>query len=227
MTDHGDALDMVQRAIRYEFSDSALLTTALTHSSYASENEVDSYERLEFLGDAVLELAITLEIFGALDDASEGRMTRIRATIVDEATLASVARRIGLPAALRLGVGEDRSGGRDRASIQSDVVESVLGAVYLDGGAQASLDVVLRLLGETVADRLASSQVSDSRSMLQEHLARKGQVVSFDYERSGPDHAVVYTATASVDGHVVGTGTGASKKTAAIDAARDALACDV
>lgn len=227
MTDHGDALDMVQRAIRYEFSDSALLTTALTHSSYASENEADSYERLEFLGDAVLELAITLEIFGALDDASEGRMTRIRATIVDEATLASVARRIGLPAALRLGVGEDRSGGRDRASIQSDVVESVLGAVYLDGGAQASLDVVLRLLGETVADRLASSQVSDSRSMLQEHLARKGQVVSFDYERSGPDHAVVYTATASVDGHVVGTGTGASKKTAAIDAARDALACDV
>lgn len=227
MTDHGDALDMVQRAIGYHFSDSALLTTALTHSSYASENEVDSYERLEFLGDAVLELAITLEIFGALDDASEGRMTRIRATIVDEATLASVARRIGLPAALRLGVGEDRSGGRDRASIQSDVVESVLGAVYLDGGAQASLDVVLRLLGETVADRLASSQVSDSRSMLQEHLARKGQVVSFDYERSGPDHAVVYTATASVDGHVVGTGTGASKKTAAIDAARDTLACDV
>lgn len=218
---------MVQRAIGYHFSDSALLTTALTHSSYASENEADSYERLEFLGDAVLELAITLEIFGALDDASEGRMTRIRATIVDEATLASVARRIGLPAALRLGVGEDRSGGRDRASIQSDVVESVLGAVYLDGGAQASLDVVLRLLGETVADRLASSQVSDSRSMLQEHLARKGQVVSFDYERSGPDHAVVYTATASVDGHVVGTGTGASKKTAAIDAARDTLACDV
>ncbi len=227
MTDHGDALDMVQRTIGYHFSDSALLTTALTHSSYASENEVDSYERLEFLGDAVLELAITLEIFGALDDASEGRMTRIRATIVDEATLASVARRIGLPAAMRLGVGEDRSGGRDRASIQSDVVESVLGAVYLDGGAQASLDVVLRLLGETVADRLASSQVSDSRSMFQEHLARKGQVVSFDYERSGPDHSVVYTATASVDGHVVGTGTGASKKTAAIDAARDALAFDV
>ncbi|MEE8457699.1 MAG: ribonuclease III [Acidimicrobiia bacterium] len=227
MTDHGDALDMVQRTIGYHFSDSALLTTALTHSSYASENEVDSYERLEFLGDAVLELAITLEIFGALDDASEGRMTRIRATIVDEATLASVARRIGLPAALRLGVGEDRSGGRDRVSIQSDVVESVLGAVYLDGGAQASLDVVLRLLGETVADRLASSQVSDSRSMFQEHLARKGQVVSFDYERSGPDHSVVYTATASVDGHVVGTGTGASKKTAAIDAARDALAFDV
>ncbi len=227
MTDHGDALDMVQRTIGYHFSDSALLTTALTHSSYASENEVDSYERLEFLGDAVLELAITLEIFGALDDASEGRMTRIRATIVDEATLASVARRIGLPAAMRLGVGEGRSGGCDRASIQSDVVESVLGAVYLDGGAQASLDVVIRLLGETVADRLASSQVSDSRSMLQEHLARKGQLVSFDYERSGPDHAVVYTATASVDGHVVGTGTGASKKTAAIDAARDALVFDV
>jgi ribonuclease-3 len=217
---------MVQRTIGYNFRDTALLTTALTHSSYASENEVDSYERLEFLGDAVLELAITVKIFGAIVDASEGRMTRIRAAIVDEATLAAVARRIGLPTALRLGVGEDRSGGRDRASIQSDVVESVLGAVYLDGGAQASLDVVLRLLGDTIADRLASSQVSDSRSMLQEHLAQKGQVVSFEYDRSGPDHAVVYTAIASVDGHVIGTGSGASKKTAAIDAARAALASD-
>ncbi len=227
MEDPTDALDMVQRTIGYHFSDTALLTTALTHSSYASENEVESYERLEFLGDAVLELAITVEIFGALEDASEGRMTRIRAAIVDEATLAVVARHIGLPAALRLGVGEDRSGGRDRASIQSDVVESVLGAVYLDGGAQASLDVVLRLLGDTVADRLASSQVSDSRSRLQEHLAQRGQVVSFEYERSGPDHAVVYTAKASVDGHVIGTGSGGSKKTAAIDAARAALASDL
>ncbi len=180
MEEHRNALDMVQRTIGYNFRDTALLTTALTHSSYASENEVDSYERLEFLGDAVLELAITVKIFGAIVDASEGRMTRIRAAIVDEATLAAVARRIGLPTALRLGVGEDRSGGRDRASIQSDVVESVLGAVYLDGGAQASLDVVLRLLGDTIADRLASSQVSDSRSMLQEHLAQKGQVVSFE-----------------------------------------------
>jgi len=221
--DHADAFEIVQRAIGYHFSDVSLLTTALTHSSYASENEVDSYERLEFLGDAVLELAITVEIFRALEDAPEGRMTRIRAAIVDEATLAAAARRVGLPAALRLGVGEDRSGGRERSSIQSDVVESVLGAVYLDGGADASLGVVLRLLGDTVADRLAASHVSDSRSSLQEHFARKGQIVLFEYERSGPDHAVVFTATASVDGHLIGTGSGGSKKAAAIDAARAAL----
>jgi ribonuclease-3 len=222
-----DGFDLVQEVIGYRFVDMELLTTALTHSSYASENGVESYERLEFLGDAVLELAITAEIHRVLGSASEGRMTRVRAAVVDEATLAGVARSIGLPSAIKLGVGEDRSGGRDLASIQSDVIESILGAVYVDGGADASFDVVHRLLGDTITDRMTASQVSDSRSSLQEHLARKGQVVSFDYGRSGPDHDAVYTATATVDGEVVGTGTGGSKKSAAIDAARAALASDL
>jgi len=154
-------------------------------------------------------------------------MTRVRAALVDEATLAGVARSIGLPAAVKLGVGEDRSGGRDRSSIQSDVVESIFGAVYIDGGVDAAFDVVRRLLGDTVADRMAASQVSDSRSSLQEHLAQTGRVVSFEYERSGPDHDPIYTATAYVDGKVIGTGSGGSKKTAALDAARAALASDL
>jgi ribonuclease III len=222
-----DGLDLVQETIGYRFSDISLLVTALTHSSYASEHDVESYERLEFLGDAVLELAITAEIYGALQGASEGRMTRVRAALVDEATLAGVARSIGLPAAIKLGVGEDRSGGRDRSSIQSDVVESIFGAVYIDGGVDAAFDVVRRLLGDTVADRMAASQVSDSRSSLQEHLARTGRVVSFEYERSGPDHDTIYTATAYVDGKVIGTGSGGSKKTAALHAARAALASDL
>lgn len=216
-------LEEVQEAIAYRFDDPQLLVTALTHSSFASENEVESYERLEFLGDAVLELATTERIYASLEDASEGRMTRIRAAVVDEATLASTARENGLPAAIRLGVGEERNGGRERDSIQSDVVEAIFGAVYLDGGAAAAFGVVFRLLGGAIVDRLAATQVSDPRSSLQERLARKGQTVAFGFDRSGPDHAVVYTATATVEGEVVSTGSGASKKSAAIDAARGAL----
>jgi len=218
-----DQLEEVQRSIAYRFDDPQLLVTALTHSSFASENDVESYERLEFLGDAVLELAATERIFTTLDGATEGRMTRIRAAVVDEATLASTARDNGLPPAIRLGVGEERNGGRERDSIQSDVFEAILGAVYLDGGSREAFEVVFRLLGNALADRLSATKVTDPRSSLQEHLARSGQTVAFDYDRCGPDHAVVYTATATVEGEVVSTGSGASKKSAAIDAAREAL----
>jgi ribonuclease-3 len=219
-------LEQVQEAIGYQFTDRQLLATALTHSSYASENNVESYERLEFLGDAVLELAITKRIFESLGDAPEGRMTRVRAAVVDEATLASVARDRGLPGAILLGIGEDRNGGRNRSSIQSDVVEAILGAVYLDGGSDEAFDVVFRLLGGEIADRLAAPHVVDPRSSLQEELARDGRTVAFEFVRSGPDHAVVYVATATVDGEVISTGSGASKKSAAIDAARNALTVD-
>jgi ribonuclease-3 len=220
-----DSLDLapVEAAIGYQFGDSRLLAVALTHSSFASENDVESYERLEFLGDAVLELATTQRIFELLGDATEGQMTRLRAAVVDEATLAAVAREHDLPESIRLGVGEARNGGRDRQSIQSDVVEAILGAVYIDGGAEAAFGVVLHLLGDALSARLAAPNISDARSILQELLARDSSTVVFEYERSGPDHAVVYTATATVDEKAVGTGTGPSKKSAAIDAARNAL----
>jgi len=220
-------LEDVQKAIDYRFTDPGLLETALTHSSFASENGVESYERLEFLGDAVLELAVTERIFDLLGDASEGHMTRTRASVVDEASLASVARVHGLVAAIRLGVGEDRNGGRARSSIQSDVVEAILGAVYMDGGAASAFGVVNRLLADTVADRVATPTIADPRSGLQEQLAQVGKTVDFEYQRSGPDHAVTYSATASVEGTVIGTGSGASKKSAAINAARSALEDDL
>ncbi len=222
MSEESD-LRMIQATIDYRFDDPQLLITAFTHSSFASENDVDSYERLEFLGDAVLELATTERLFELLEGASEGEMTRVRASLVDEATLAAVARVHGLPASIRLGVGEERNGGRDRISIQSDVVEAMFGAVYVDGGSEAAFSVVLRLLDSTISDRLAEPNVSDPRSSLQESLAQDGRTVAFEYERSGPDHAVVYTATATVDDKVIGEGSGPSKKSAAIDAARNAL----
>lgn len=216
----------VEDAIGYHFADPVLLTTALTHSSYAAEHDVESYERLEFLGDAVLELAVTGRIFELLGDSPEGRMTRVRAVVVDESTLAEVACDIGLRDSIRLGIGEDRSGGRDRSSILSDVFESILGAVYLDGGVDAAFAVVYKLLGGTMDERVASLGVSDARSAFQELLAQSGRSVVFEYERTGPDHDATYTATAYVDGRAIAVGGGTSKKTAAIDASRKALESD-
>ena len=219
-----DRIDTVQRSLGYVFRDPDLVDEALTQASYAAENDrATSYERLEFLGDAVLELATTDLVFGAMPDAPEGEMTKIRASVVDEPTLASIAREWGLDDVARLGVGEDRSGGRERDSILSDLVESVLAAVYIDGGYPAAHRVIVDHWSDLIAERIAGPDVSDPRSRLQELLARTGRVVEFAFERSGPDHASVFTARAIVDGVVRGEGTGGSKKAAAIAAASDAL----
>ena len=215
----------VETAMGYAFSDTGRVVEALTHSSYAAEHaDASSYERLEFLGDAVLELATTDLVFAAMPDQPEGDMTKIRAAVVDEQTLAAIARAWGLDALARLGVGEDRSGGRGRDSILSDLVESLLGAVYLDGGYDEAYEVIRRHWSPLIDERLARPDVSDPRSWLQELLARTGRTVEFTFDRSGPDHATVFTASATVDGAVVGRGTGGSKKAAAIAAASDALA---
>jgi len=214
----------LQKRIGYTFADASLLAQALTHSSYVAENEeATSYERLEFLGDAVIELATTDIIYARLPTATEGEMTRIRASVVDERALASIARDLELGGAVRLGRGEDQSGGRQRDSILSDVVESVLGAVHLDGGWNEADTIVRRLWGPLVEDVVGSGDVQDPRSRLQEQLAKQGVTVTFEYERSGPDHAAVFIATAVVEGQRVATADGPSKKAAAIEAARRAL----
>jgi ribonuclease-3 len=141
-------------------------------------------------------------------------MTRVRASVVDEATLADVARRWHLGPALRLGVGEERAGGAERDSILSDAAEAVIAAVYLDAGFERAHALIADVWRPIVAERIDRETVIDSRSELQELLARRGTQVS---------HAVVFTASAIVDGDVVGTGTGGSKKAAAIAAARHAL----
>ena len=218
-------ISAIEEVLGYRFTDTAGLIEALTHSSYAAEHpDARSYERLEFLGDAVLELATTDLVYTAMPGEPEGEMTKIRASVVDEPTLASIARSWGLDGAARLGVGEDRSGGRDRDSILSDLVEAVLAAVYVDGGVDAAFDVINRHWSPVIADRLALPDVSDPRSRLQELLARSGRTVEFAFRRDGPDHASVFTASATVDGVVVGEGFGGSKKAAAIAAASDALA---
>lgn len=219
-----DDIAAVEAALGHHFRDRAVVIEALTHSSFAAENEgAVSYERLEFLGDAVLELATTDLVFSAMPDQPEGDMTKVRASVVDESTLAGLAASWGLDRAARLGVGEERSGGRERASILSDLVEALLAAVYLDGGYRAALDVVRRHWDPLIEERISRPDVSDPRSRLQESLAQVGRILEFSFERSGPDHAAVFTAAALVEGRVVGEGTGGSKKSAAIAAASDAL----
>lgn len=217
-------LAAIEEHLGYAFADPSHLATALTHTSYAGEHPgTESYERYEFLGDSVLGLAITLLIFEAMPDEPEGTMTRVRALLVDEQTLATVARSWDVGAALRLGVGEDRAGGRDRDSILADATEAIVAAIALDGGADRALRVVREVWKPILEDRLASEDHRDARSRLQETLASRGLSIEYTFERGGPDHAAVFTATALVDGKPIGSGEGASKKAAAVAAAADAL----
>lgn len=223
MSDEPETLASLEDRLGYVFTDPSLLLEALTHTSFSAENSAPSYERLEFLGDAVLGLVTASTIFDSYPEAPEGEMTKLRAVVVDQRSLAAVGRDLGVPDHIRVGRGEERAGGRDRDSIVSDVVEAILGAVYIDGG-WAEAARLVRDEWQTVIDLRASSPATtDPRSRLQELLAKSRRVVSFSYEQSGPDHAVIFMATASVEGEAIGTGTGGSKKSAAIDAARQAL----
>lgn len=217
---YGDLED----ALGHHFSDPVLLERALTHSSFVAEHaNATSYERLEFLGDAVLELAATEIIFSTMEGAAEGEMTKVRASVVDVTSLSAIARAIGVGGVVRLGAGERNSGGADRDSILSDVVEALLGAVYLDGGFEAAAGVVRGLWSDQIAMHVDGAETTDPRSLLQEHLARSGRIVTFDYERSGPDHDTIFVARATVDGETVGEGSGSSKKSAAQAASTEAL----
>ncbi|MCB1245835.1 MAG: ribonuclease III [Acidimicrobiia bacterium] len=217
-------LAIVEQMIGYMFEDPSLLLTALTHSSFVAENPgTESYERLELLGDAVLGLFATARLFNDMSDEPEGVITKARATVVNEATLAEVARSLDLGAHVRLGVGEERSGGADRDGLLCDVMEAVLGAVFVDGGADAARDQVDRHLGDRIDGASQLDDATDARSRLQEALARTDRRVSFEYRRTGPDHAVIFEAQAVVAGEVVGEGSGSSKKAAAVAASADAL----
>jgi len=218
-----ETLATLEDRLGYTFSDPSLLVEAVTHTSFSAEHAAPSYERLEFLGDAVLGLVAASMIFGRYPDAPEGEMTKLRAVVVDRHSLASVGRSLGLTQHIRLGKGEERSGGRDRDSIVSDVVEALLGAVYTDGGWAPAERLIRHEWGPIIDERASSRGTTDPRSRLQELLAKSGTTVTFTYEQTGPDHEVVFRATAVVEGESVGAGSGRSKKSAAIEAARNAL----
>jgi len=219
-------LEELQNKLGYDFKNTALLCTALTHSSYANENKksgMTSNERLEFLGDSVLGMTVAALIYKNKPNMPEGQMTRLRAELVCEKSLAALAVTIGLGECLLLGRGEEKGGGRDRPSILADAVEAVLAAVYLDGG----IRTVTKLIKMYFAPRLErlETENTDYKTALQEVIQEKqGQNLSYHIiNESGPDHQKVFTVEVRLNNKGIGYGTGKSKKDAEQSAAKAAL----
>ena len=216
----------LETAIGYRFRNIQLLQNALTHSSYANErwhNSLLSNERLEFLGDSVLGMLVAEYLYRNFPDRPEGELTRMRADMVCEQTLAAAANKIGIGNHLMLGHGEERLGGRKRNSILADAMESVIAACFLDGGIQAALKVVQQfILVEVPVTKLHNV---DYKTQLQELVQqKKNQVLSYALVgESGPDHDKQFEVEVSLNGCVVGSGSGSSKKRAEQSAAASAL----
>ena len=190
-----DALQTLQSGIHYEFNQVKLLIQALTHTSHANEHGGDHNERLEFLGDAVLELTVSHELFRKFPNAQEGHLTRMRSAMVSEAALAHVARRIGLGGCLQLGKGEESQGGREKNSVLSDALEAVLGAVYLDGGLEPALESVKFLFEGHWPSPPETFRPRDFKSLLQEATQRiwKSRPSYALGASRGPEHAKLYS----------------------------------
>lgn len=197
---------------------------ASTHRSYCAENSDSvSNERLEFLGDAVLGLVVTDYIHETYPDLSEGQLAKLRASVVNTATLAEVAARLELGSVLLLGKGEDQSGGREKESILADSLEAVIGAVYLDSGWDRTQEVVLGLLLDEITAGAERPGRQDYKTRLQELTAQLGLgSPNYRIKGSGPDHDRRFEAIAVVDSEPLGEGTGTSKKRAEQAAARSA-----
>jgi ribonuclease-3 len=218
------ALETLQTRLEHHFARPHLLELALSHRSWCAEHEgYESNERLEFLGDAVLGMVVTDHIFTGYPTLSEGELAKIRAAVVSAAALCDVAKELDIGPALRLGRGEETSGGRSKASILADAMEAVLGAVYVDGGWDPAQTVVMRLFGSRMIEAASEPGLRDYKTRLQELVARRGGPPP-DYLvlEAGPDHAKSFEATVSVAGEVRGVGGGRSKKQAQQAAARQA-----
>jgi ribonuclease III len=210
-------------ALGAEF-DPELLDLALTHRSYAYEHGgLPTNERLEFLGDSVLGVIVTEALYTRHPDLPEGQLAKLRAAIVNSRALASLARQLDIGAYLKLGRGEEISGGRDKSSILADAVEAVIGAFYLDRGTDATRELVLRLFAELLDDAASLGAGLDWKTSLQELAASMSLgIPEYTVIESGPDHEKYFEATARLSGEGVGEGTGRSKKEAEQRAAEQA-----
>ncbi len=207
-----------------DLAESGLLDLALTHRSYSYEHDgIPHNERLEFLGDAVLQLAVTEELYSTHPTLAEGDLARRRAATVNMRALAIIARRLDLGAYVKLGRGEDLSGGRQKASILADTTEAVIGAVHLACGQSVSRRFVLELLRPLLNSDEILEAGYDFKSRLQEIAAETGSAPVYRVEGSGPEHERVFTATVTVPGVVTASGEGHSKKDAEAAAAQHAV----
>ncbi len=215
----------IEDALDYRFADPDLLKSALTHRSYSNERgEKENYERLEFLGDAVLGLVSSRWLYDRLEQEPEGQLAKRKSFLVSAPVLARFAESIGIGPEVRLGVGEARSRGRTKTSILADALEAVFGAVYLDGGLEAVREIIERFLADAVEER-SSVFNTDPKTRLQELVQARGwalpryRVVT----ETGPDHRKRFTIECSVEGQVAGSAEGRSKKLAEQAAAIMAL----
>ncbi len=218
-------LSELEYRIGYRFADKALFRQAMIHSSYANEHHLSKFEcneRLEFLGDAVLELVCSDYLYRVHGDMPEGEMTKLRASIVCESTLALCAEEIKLGEYLLLGRGEEGTGGRGRPSIVSDAMEALIGAIYLDGGFASAKEFIHRFVLNDVENK---QLFYDSKTILQE-MVQSGDEGDLSYEllrEEGPDHNKIFEVRAMIGGREVGRGTGRTKKAAEAVAAYRAI----
>ena len=216
----------IEDTLGIEFSNKGVLITALTHSSYANQfKDVKYNERLEFLGDSVLQLCITQHLFSSYKDKSEGELTKIRALIVCENSLYEVAKILNLGSFIRMSKGEESTGGRDRTSIQADCLEAVIAAIYLDKGLEVANDFIFKYFADIIKKAIKHEIILDFKTKLQEILQKNGEVeIKYELNRyEGPPHRRKFFTTVIIDNKVMGDGYGYSKKESEQCAAKEAL----
>ena len=221
-------LDDFENTIGYTFKDKNLLKKALTHTSYAYEHKLESNEKLEFLGDSILEFVSSKYIFDNFPKLKEGEMTKVRATVVCEKSLYKIAKMHNFSDFLYLGKSEVVTGGKNRPAILADSVEAVIAAMYLDGGLEPAEKFIISNLSEEID--VATKHVGDKdyKTVLQEKLQKHGEV-KIEYEiinEFGPDHDKSFVAEVKCNGKILSTGEGKSKKEAQMQAAKKALEKD-
>ena len=217
----------LEKKLGHEFKNDELLKTALTHSSYANEHRCTSYERMEFLGDSVLSIIVSEYLFEHMKNIDEGELSRIRASLVCEESLAETAKTIELGKYILLGNGEEKSGSRSRASILSDVFEATLAALYLDGGMDTARVYILGIMGAKLSNAVEHKTEKDYKSRLQELVQRKyhgkTRIEYSTIEEIGPEHQKLFLVELVINGNKIAEGKGSSKKEAEQQAAKTAL----
>jgi ribonuclease-3 len=232
MGDHlsEEMLENLFNAIGYEFRDMEIARQAFRHSSYVHENQGDlrrDNERLEFLGDAVLDLAVGHMLMDLLPDAREGELSKLRASIVSENGLSRASRELKLGEMVLLGKGEEASGGRYKASIAADTLEALIGAVYLDGGLEKAMQVIERIIAPFIREAIEKGLTGDFKSLLQEYTQQNCQSLP-DYHllaESGPPHDKTFRVCVRLSGTLISEGIGKNKKEAEQEAAKEAYLC--
>lgn len=221
------SVEELEEIIGYRFKNKKLIKTALTHSSYSNEHNCASYERMEFLGDSVLSVIVSKYLFETLKGTKEGELSKIRASLVCEESLAEAAQQIGLGDFILLGNGEERAGSMNKPSIISDVFEAVLGAMYLDSSLDTCTKYLFRVMKNRLADGAKRKAVNDYKSLLQEKVQQryheKSKIEYNTISERGPEHNKEFLIRLTVNGNIITEGRGHTKKEAEQNAAHKAL----